>query len=131
MAETPAVREIQVWMPDGDKGRDNFMTLQAYIDLALRHDGVLPGSIARCKAYNKVLNQLSKVVVGLATYIAKQGYDVRDDDEPETMAEALALAISKSGAEESHRFAESLEFHVSETGDLIFSYDTGGETDNG
>ena len=87
------IQEIQVWMPEGEVGNNNLPTLQEFIDSAVRQDGVLSGSLADHLSYNKILHQLSTVVVGLAKYIASQGLPVRDSDTPANIAESFTAAI--------------------------------------
>ena len=87
------IQEMQVWMPAGEVGNLNLPTLQEFIDSAIRQDGALTGSIADPLSYNKMLRQLSIMMVGLAKFIASQGFPVRDSDTASNIQDSLAAAI--------------------------------------
>ncbi len=96
-ALTPSdTQEIQEWMPGGEVGNKNLPTLQEFIDSAIRQDGALTGSIADPLSYNKMLRQLSLVVVGIAKYIASQGRPVRDSDTSSNIADSFSAAIKQN-----------------------------------
>lgn len=87
------VQEMQVWMPSGEQGDGNLPTLQEFIDSAIRQDGALQGSITDVLSFNKVLSQLSRMVVGMALYINSQGKAVRDSDTPANIRDSLLDAL--------------------------------------
>lgn len=94
---TPSdIQEIQEWMPSGEVGNKNLPSLQEFIDSAIRQDGALTGSIADPLSYNKMLRQLSLMVVGVAKYIASQGLPVRDSDTATNISESFATAIKNN-----------------------------------
>lgn len=87
------IQEMLLWMPKGDQGNDNLPTLQEYTDIAIRQDGALNGALADCKTYNKVLYQLTRMMVGLSLYMNSQGFPVRDDYTPEVIRDILIEAL--------------------------------------
>lgn len=93
MSEKSDVQEIQLWMPYGDQGQDNLPSLQEYIDIAIRRDGALPGAIADCKTYNKVLYQLTRLAVGFALFINEQGLPVKDSYSVEELRDTIVKAV--------------------------------------
>lgn len=88
--------ELQLWMPNGDQGNNNLPTLQQYIDNAVRQDGALPASIADYKSYNKVLSQLTMMMVGVAQFMNANHINVFDDMGPEGISEGLQKAVNEA-----------------------------------
>lgn len=87
-------QEMQLWMPNGDQGNGNLPTLQQYVNNAVRIDGALHSSIADCKSYNKCLQQLTKMMVGVAQFIVSNGIAITDDMTPTDIQHALQEAIA-------------------------------------
>lgn len=96
MPKRNKVQEIQLWMPYGDQGEGNLPSLDEYINIAIRKDGALPGTIADHKTYNKVLYQLTRMAQALAIYINKFGYPVPDAASPEELSEYLIAAFREA-----------------------------------
>lgn len=88
------VNELLLWMPSGEQGNNNLPTLQEYIDSAIRQDGALPSSLADCRSYNKVLCQLTLMMVGVAKFLNKHGINVLEDNGPEGICDGLDKAVA-------------------------------------